>query len=180
MSTVMATHSLIIVTTVFISVYTVLQIIVTTVFISFHCIIVYSSPCHHEEIFVYTWLTNQWPSKMWRRMRKNKMTKSIIELSLELHWAYLPVHSPLHHLTCPLILTVCQYVYNSVVFPCRMDLLRCKVPARRVITKLLNCYYKQELVWNWRQRWGGMLVKILCLWYWTVHIYTIRFPSLCV
>ena len=45
----------------------------------------------------------------------------------------------------------------------RMGLLHSMLPARRVIPRLLSCYYKQELVWSRRQRWGGVLVKIVIL-----------------
>ena len=45
----------------------------------------------------------------------------------------------------------------------RVGSLHCMLPARRVIPRLLSCYYKQELVWSRRQRWGGVLVKIVIL-----------------
>ena len=33
------------------------------------------------------------------------------------------------------------------------------LPARKVITRLPSCYYKLELVWNKKQRSGGVPVK---------------------
>ena len=55
----------------------------------------------------------------------------------------------------------------------RMGLLHSMLPARRAILRLLSCYYKQELVWSRRQRWGGGSVKF-SLWYWTVHTYVVK------
>ena len=37
------------------------------------------------------------------------------------------------------------------------------LPARKVMSRLLSCYYKQELVWSRKQRWGGVLVKIVSM-----------------
>ena len=37
----------------------------------------------------------------------------------------------------------------------RMDGPHSMLPAMRAMSRLLSCYYKQELVWRWRQRWGG-------------------------
>jgi len=44
----------------------------------------------------------------------------------------------------------------------RMGLLHFMLPARRVMTRLLSFYYKQELVWNWRQWWGGVDQDCVC------------------
>ena len=52
----------------------------------------------------------------------------------------------------------------------RMDGPHSMLPARKVLPRLLSCYYKQELVWSWRQRWGGVMFKIVLVILSSAHI----------
>ena len=69
------------------------------------------------------------------------------------------------------MLTYCWLFY-------RMDGPHSMLPARRVTTRLLSCYYKQELVWIRRQRWGVVLVKIVFVILNSTHIvyHKVSFP----